>query len=118
MTVGFAGPAGAKLFTVNFDGDLLNELDGSDDVPFSFTGSSGIDNGCGAGVVCGEIRAVDVFVDQTLLQATFAKYVDFGAAGRNINRTINMAPRSDRSTTRDQSNMLSESTCTRTDRGS
>ncbi len=77
VTVGFAGPAGAKLFTVNFEPDLLNELDGSDDVPFSFTGSSGIDNGCGAGVVCGEVRAVDIFTNQLLLEATVAKYVDF-----------------------------------------
>ena len=74
FAAGLAGPAGAqsaKLFTVDFSTDGVNDLDGSDDLPISFTGSSG--------VVDAEIRAVNVTgVDKTALTADIAFYVDFG----------------------------------------
>jgi hypothetical protein len=68
---GVAGPAGAaELFTIDANGDDLNDVDGSDDLPFSFLGS--------VGYVTGTIRAVDVStVDEAALQATVDTYVDF-----------------------------------------
>jgi hypothetical protein len=68
---GVAGPAeAATLFTIDADGDDLNDVDGSDDLPFSFIGS--------LGYVTGTIRAVDVTtIDKAALQATVDTYVDF-----------------------------------------
>lgn len=43
LLVGPASPAGAnKLFTLDFDNDEVNELDGSDDLAISFCSSTGV----------------------------------------------------------------------------
>jgi hypothetical protein len=68
---GVAVPAeAATLFTIDADDDDLNDVDGSDDLPFSFLGS--------LGYVTGTIRAVDVTtIDKAALQASVDTYVDF-----------------------------------------
>jgi hypothetical protein len=52
LGIGIASPASALFFTVDYSGDNILQLDGSDDLPFSFTGSSG--------TASGKIRAVDL----------------------------------------------------------
>jgi hypothetical protein len=65
------------LFTVDFNGNDINEIDGSDDMPFSFLGSTGSGAG-GSDLVSGEIRAVDITnVSPAALTADVASYVDF-----------------------------------------
>lgn len=72
-----SGPAGAgKLFTVDYElgaggaptftGDQVNDLDGSDDLPFNYTDPS-------LGTFDGLVRAVDLNVDRTLLAAEIAQ---------------------------------------------
>jgi hypothetical protein len=52
LGIGIASPASALFFTVDYSGDNILQLDGSDDLPFSFTGTTG--------TVTGKIRAVDL----------------------------------------------------------
>lgn len=77
MALVFAGPAGAaRLFTVDFNGNDINDLDGSDDVPINFTGSSG--------VVDGFIRAVNITnVGRAALSADITNYTDFSGSYPN-----------------------------------
>jgi hypothetical protein len=58
LGIGISAPAHALFFTVDFSGDGFLQLDGSDDMPFSFTGTTG--TGTPTGVVSGKIRAVDL----------------------------------------------------------
>jgi len=64
-------PAGAaRLFTVDFDGDNMNDLDGSDDLQFSFA--------AGGGQVDGFVRAVNITgVNRAALTNEIAFYQDF-----------------------------------------
>jgi hypothetical protein len=69
-----SSPAGAttsaKLFTIDGNGNRINEIDGSDDVAFSFAGTNDW--------VSGTIRAVDILdIDKTALQESIDTYVDF-----------------------------------------
>jgi hypothetical protein len=72
FALGTAGPAGAdKIYTIDGNNDNVNQPGGTDDVTFSFTGSTGL--------VSGSIRAVDLsggysgnFHDDLV-----ATYVDF-----------------------------------------
>jgi hypothetical protein len=70
--VGPVDPAGAaKLFTIDANGDDYNQIDGRDDLPFSFLGSLGY-------AATGEIRAVDITqIDKVALAAQVEQYVDF-----------------------------------------
>jgi hypothetical protein len=98
LVVGPAAPAGAsKLFTIDFDQDDVNDIDGTDDLPFAFVGSTagtapttdcsdfnGVLSGGSPftagtqGDACGYIRAVDITqIDKAALEATVDMYVDF-----------------------------------------
>lgn len=65
-----AGAITAKLFTIDGNSNDVNDLDGSDDLNFSFAGSTG--------TVSGSIRAVDITsINRAALTADIAFYVDF-----------------------------------------
>jgi hypothetical protein len=71
-----SSPAGAtaKLFTVDGNDNDINEIDGSDDVAFSFTGRNGW--------VSGAVRAVNLEdVDKLALQESIDTYIDFTDGG-------------------------------------
>ncbi len=57
-SLGAVVEASATLFTIDKSGDGILQLDGSDDLPFGFTGTVAGVNG---GVVDGIIHAVDIF---------------------------------------------------------
>jgi hypothetical protein len=80
LLAGAANPAGAaKLFTLDFDNDEHNELDGSDDLAIGFTGTVVSVNG---GVVDAVIRAVDITdINKTLLAGNVGACSGSGCAG-------------------------------------
>ena len=65
-----AQPAGASIFTVDANGNGTNEVDGADDLTFSFFGSMGL--------ASGTIRAIDLAAESpSELEAVVEDFVDF-----------------------------------------
>jgi hypothetical protein len=83
LSLGAASAAEARVFTLDFNDNGMLELDGSDDLPFSFCGTSGINpqpgcDGPGEGLVDGVIKAVDLFIDPSDINVAFSMgTVDF-----------------------------------------
>jgi len=76
LSLGAASAAEARVFTLDFNDNGILELDGSDDLPFSFCGTSGINpqpgcDGPGEGLVDGVIKAVDLFIDPSDINVAF-----------------------------------------------
>ena len=77
LSLGAASAAEARVFTLDFNDNGVLELDGSDDLPFSFCGTSGINpqpgcDGPGEGLVVGVIKAVDLFIDPSDINVALA----------------------------------------------
>lgn len=73
-----AHPAGAKLFTIDANDNDVNEIDGSDDLAFSYYSTAQ------SKLVSGTFRAVDLHVndvDLPTLQGDVDTYVDFSGFG-------------------------------------
>ena len=67
-----------KLFSIDFNGNQLNELTGVDDLPFSFMG---VDSGGDPALVSGIIRAVDILtMTAPQMDGEVAVYEDFLSA--------------------------------------
>ncbi len=80
LWLGMPTPAAALIFTIDGDGDGFLDLDGSDDVAFSFTGSTGTGT-AGSSLVSGTFRAVSILISDSDIAAQVGTT---GFAGRDV----------------------------------